>query len=218
MARTNKEILIVDDSLAIRTSMSIVFKEMGHRVRIAEDGFAALRQVRQDITDILITDLNMPGMSGFELLYVFRQRFPAIQTIAMSGSSSRGEVFPGVVADAFFQKGQGIEGLMRIMARLAQTERRAPHPSSAVLPLRIERSAYHSSQDASASIPCPECLRTFTAPFAGNGDRLMEAQCLHCGFSIQYAIVQQSNQTNLQASQFRRSATVRSQNAPGFSY
>jgi CheY-like chemotaxis protein len=218
MARTKKEILIVDDSLAIRTSMSLVLKEMGYRVRTAEDGFAALRQVRQGLPDILLSDLNMPGMSGFELLSVFRRRFPAIQTIAMSGASSRGEVFSGVIADAFFQKGQGIEGLMQVIATLAQMERRAPHPSCAVLPLRIERSAYHSSQDACVSIPCPECLRTFTQPFAGDDGRLIETPCLHCGFLIQYAIVQQSNQTNLQASQFRLGAAVRSQNAPGFGY
>jgi CheY-like chemotaxis protein len=218
MPSTKEEFLIVDNCLSIRTSMSLVLDEMGFRVRTAEDGFAALRQVRQGMPDVLLSDLNMPGMSGFELFSVFRQRFPAIQTIAMSGAFSQGEVPPGVIADAFFQKGQGIEGLMQIMATLAQTERRAPHPWCAVSPLMVDRSAYHSSRDAFVTIPCPECLRTFTPPFAGDGGRLIETHCLHCGFSIQYAIVQQSNQTTMQASQYEFGAAVRSQNAPGFSY
>jgi CheY-like chemotaxis protein len=218
MPSTKEEFLIVDNCLSIRTSMSLVLDEMGFRVRTAEDGFAALRQVRQGMPDVLLSDLNMPGMSGFELLSVFRKRFPAIQTIAMSGAFSQGEVPPGVIADAFFQKGQGTEGLIQIMATLAQTERRAPHPWCAVSPLIVERSPYHSSQDAFVTIPCPECLRTFTPPFAGDGARLIETHCLHCGFSIQYVIVQQSNQTHMQASQYASGAAVRSQNAPGFSY
>jgi CheY-like chemotaxis protein len=211
MARTKEEILIVDDSLSIRTSMSLVLNEMGYRVRTAEDGFDALRQVRQLMPDILLSDLNMPGMSGFELLSVFRQRFPTVQTIAMSGAFSHGEVPSGVVADAFFPKGQGIEALMQTIAILAQTRRRAPRPWCSVSPFIVERSAYGSFQEACITISCPECLRTFTPPFAGDGGRLIDTHCFHCGFSIQYAIVQQSNQTNLQASQYKLGASVRSQ-------
>src|SRR5580658_684157 len=133
------KILIVDDDDALRTSLSSIFTTFGHTVRSAEDGFSALVEIRRSIPDVLLSDLNMPGMSGFELLSVFRRRFPAIQTIAMSGASCRGELSSGVIADAFFQKGQGIEGLMQVIATLAQTERRAPHLASAVLPLRIER-------------------------------------------------------------------------------
>src|SRR5271163_4553293 len=46
MTRTKEEILNVDDSLPIRTSMSLALGEMGYRVRTAEDGFAALREIK----------------------------------------------------------------------------------------------------------------------------------------------------------------------------
>ena len=56
--------------------MSHVLTEIGYRVRSAEDGFSALREMRHEVPDILLSDLNMPGMSGFELLSVVRRRFP----------------------------------------------------------------------------------------------------------------------------------------------
>jgi CheY-like chemotaxis protein len=63
-----EKLLIVDDEASIRKSMSEVLAEMGFRVRSAEDGLSALRELQEDIPDILLSDLNMPGMSGFELL------------------------------------------------------------------------------------------------------------------------------------------------------
>ena len=78
-------ILIVEDDESVRTSFAEVFNYLGYRTRSAADGLAALIQIRQEVPDILLSDLNMPAMSGFELLSVVRRRFPAIYVIAMSG-------------------------------------------------------------------------------------------------------------------------------------
>jgi CheY-like chemotaxis protein len=48
----------------------------GYEVRTAKDGFDALAQMRQGVPELMITDLNTPNMSGFELLSVVRRRFP----------------------------------------------------------------------------------------------------------------------------------------------
>jgi CheY-like chemotaxis protein len=53
-----------------------IFTELEHSVRSAEDGFSALVEIRQEIPDIVLSDLNMPGMSGVEFLSVVRRRFP----------------------------------------------------------------------------------------------------------------------------------------------
>jgi CheY-like chemotaxis protein len=97
--------------------------EIGYGVRCAEDGYSALGELRKEIPDILLSDLNMPGMTGFELLSVVRRRFPTIQTIAMSGSFSGNEVPSGVAADAFYQKGSSMGSLLRILEALPRTER-----------------------------------------------------------------------------------------------
>ncbi len=67
---------IVDGEPSIRMSVSHVLTEMGYRVRTAEDGFSALAELRKEIPDILLSDLNMPGMSAFELLSEVRRSFP----------------------------------------------------------------------------------------------------------------------------------------------
>lgn len=58
----------------------------GYDVVAAEDGFRALSQLRKKLPDVVLSDLDMPGMSGFELLSVMRRRFPQISTVAMSGA------------------------------------------------------------------------------------------------------------------------------------
>src|ERR1035437_7712117 len=100
MPNRKAKVLVVDDEPLIRTTMSLVLGEMGYHVRSAEDGFCALREIHQEMPDILLSDLDMPGMSGFELLSVVGRRFPAVHKIAMSGAYFGSEVPCGASADA----------------------------------------------------------------------------------------------------------------------
>ena len=118
MPDANAKLLVVDDEPLIRKTMSLVLGEIGYRVRSADNGFSALREIRQEMPDILLSDLNMPGMSGFELLSEVRRQFPAIQTIAMSGAFRGDEVPSGVAADGFYQKGSSMGSLLRLMGGL----------------------------------------------------------------------------------------------------
>ena len=124
-----KKVLVVDDKECIRTSTSLILEEMGYFVRSAEDGLSALAEIRQDSPDILLTDLNMPGMSGFELLTEVRSLFPAIKVIAMSGAFCGSEIPPGVLADAFYQKGGSVSTLLKILRALPRMKCRSlEHP------------------------------------------------------------------------------------------
>ncbi|MGC1463870.1 MAG: response regulator, partial [Terracidiphilus sp.] len=125
MLNTKASLLIVDDESSIRNSLSLILTEIGWCVRTAVDGFSALAEIQQGVPEILLSDLNMPGMTGFELLTVVRSRFPAVRTIAMSGAFSGNEVPPGVAADAFYQKGSSLGSLLKIIEALPQMERRA---------------------------------------------------------------------------------------------
>src|ERR1700676_2507338 len=110
-------ILIVEDEESVRTSLAEVFSYLGYHTRSAGDGLAALIQIRQEVPDILLSDLNMPAMSGFELLSVIRRRFPRVVAVATSGAYSLGSVPPGVIADAFYAKGREDAGkLLEIIA------------------------------------------------------------------------------------------------------
>ncbi len=63
-------VLVVDDEPIILETTSAVLRDEGLAVRTAEDGFAALITLRQTLPDIIISDLRMPNMSGFEFLSV----------------------------------------------------------------------------------------------------------------------------------------------------
>jgi DNA-binding response OmpR family regulator len=114
-----RSILIVEDEESIRTSLAQIFTIMGHRVNCAPDGVAALIEMGKEIPEILLSDLNMPGMSGFELLSVVRLRFPAVRVVAMSGAFSGSQIPSGVAADGFYAKGSGIALLLTMIESLS---------------------------------------------------------------------------------------------------
>ena len=84
-------------------------------MRNASDGFSALAEIRDETPDLILFDLNMPGMAGFELLSVVRRRFPSIRVIAMSSGLSGTDIPNGVAADAFYRKGADPGLLLRIL-------------------------------------------------------------------------------------------------------
>lgn len=69
-------VLVVDDDPSVLEISSVVFKENGYEVRTAADGFEALIELRRSRPGVIVSDLAMPNMSGFELLSVVRRRFP----------------------------------------------------------------------------------------------------------------------------------------------
>src|SRR3954451_11138795 len=98
-------ILVVDDDVSIRETATLILESEGFEGLTAEDGVEGLHSLSQCLPDLIISDLNMPRMSGFQFLAVVRQRFPHIATIAMSGGFSSDETSVGILADAFLQKG-----------------------------------------------------------------------------------------------------------------
>jgi len=64
MPNLKASLLIVYDDHAITTTWSQIFREFGHQVPTADDGFSALQQIRNEVPDVLLSDVNMPRTSG----------------------------------------------------------------------------------------------------------------------------------------------------------
>jgi len=96
-------ILVVDDEPSIRETAEQILQSAGYEVHTAVDGVDGLRALGHSLPDLIISDLNMPRMSGLEFLAVIRERFPHIATIAMSGEYCENPT--KILADAFLQKG-----------------------------------------------------------------------------------------------------------------
>jgi CheY-like chemotaxis protein len=120
-------ILLVDDEKPIRTVLSQILSRAGCSVRSSSGALEALAELENEVPDLLLSDLNMPGMSGFELLSVVRGRFPKMQLIAMSGACFGDDVPHGVCADAFYEKGRGVSTLMeKVAAAIRRTRCQRP--------------------------------------------------------------------------------------------
>ena len=83
---SKRQILVVDDDPYVRETVALLLISAGYDVFTARNGFDALLQLRKMLPDVIVSDLDMPDMSGFELLSVVRRRFPRILTLAMSGA------------------------------------------------------------------------------------------------------------------------------------
>jgi CheY-like chemotaxis protein len=202
MSRQKVSLLIVDDDVSICRSLSFILAASGYGVRSTADGFSALAELRNEIPDILLSDLNMPGMSGFELLSVVRRRFPAIKVIAMSGTFSGDGVPPGVAADAFYEKGTNLESLLQIIEAMTRSERPSPFQhSSPLAPIWIPRNGHDPSGEAFVVITCPECLRTFSQTLDKAIWSVSETSCVYCHSLIHYAIVQPTDPASPEAFQ-----------------
>jgi CheY-like chemotaxis protein len=115
MTTSKPNILIVEDDDQIRRLLCTILERSGYSVRPAADGVAALEELRAEVPDILLSDLNMPRMSGFELLPVVRQQFPMTRVVAMSSAFSGYGVPAGIVADAFYAKASNVSALLQII-------------------------------------------------------------------------------------------------------
>jgi DNA-binding NtrC family response regulator len=201
LPRSKAKLLIVDDDVLLRMSLTQLFTEFGYSVRSAEDGFSALSNIRNEIPDIILSDLNMAGMSGFEFLSVVRRRFPAIRVIAMSGTFSGDGAPHGVVADAFYKKGIKPSLLLQIMQDMTYMEERFFQRARSLAPIWIAKNGHDLSGEEYVMITCPECLRVFPHVLGKDPSLIKETDCVHCSNLIQYAIVQPSDPIVVQASQ-----------------
>src|SRR4051812_21025006 len=85
-----KRILVVDDEIGARTLIGIMLDRGGFEVLKASDGNEALSILDQDKPDLVILDIMMPGMDGFELCKRIRER-PETTEIPILMLSTRGD-------------------------------------------------------------------------------------------------------------------------------
>ncbi len=80
-----KKVLIVDDEEDVRTYLNSLLSNNGYETEMAEDGEDAFRKVKEFYPDLIILDIIMPGMNGFQVLDRIRQRsnVPVIMLTAM---------------------------------------------------------------------------------------------------------------------------------------
>jgi len=82
-------VLIVDDDEVLCRSLADMMDYLGHDIRIARDAFQALSLTDGEPFDIVISDIELPGMDGLMLVKKLKEKLPEIDIISMTGYATK---------------------------------------------------------------------------------------------------------------------------------
>jgi CheY-like chemotaxis protein len=130
-----KNILVIDDKEEIRTLIKAVLGNFGFNIMEADNGRMGVQMLREQKPDLVICDINMPGMDGYETLSAVRESSSTapIPFILMTGLVSRDGFRRGMVcgADDYlvkpFTTDELIEAVMSRLARQTDFQIEADH-------------------------------------------------------------------------------------------
>lgn len=124
---TDERVLIVDDEAQIRRALRTALTGHGYRVDVAEDGESGLAALASQVPDVLVLDLVMPGLDGFEVLRQTRtwSNLPIIVLSARGEERDKVQALD-LGADDYLTKPFGMEELL---ARVRAVLRRTPTAS-----------------------------------------------------------------------------------------
>jgi two-component system, OmpR family, response regulator len=118
------KVLIVDDEAGVRELLKDALKLAGFETHTASDGMSALTTLRTYTPDIMIIDINMPLMDGFELVERLRETGNEVPVLMLSARADRVDVTRGLTlgADDYVVKPFGLEELvLRLKAILRRS-------------------------------------------------------------------------------------------------
>jgi two-component system KDP operon response regulator KdpE len=84
MTTTYGKVLVTDDDSSLRRALHNTLHSFGFDVREAQDGEHALTEIRRDRCDVVLLDINMPGMGGVAACKEMRKLFPSLQILMLS--------------------------------------------------------------------------------------------------------------------------------------
>jgi len=127
-------VLTVDDMADTRLLVRKALEREGYEVREAADGATALEAVRTDVPDVVLLDVNMPDMSGLEVLATVRRLHPDLPVILVTGRNDESDRVLGLDlgADDYLVKPFSVRELgARIRSVTRRASPAADGPSSA---------------------------------------------------------------------------------------
>jgi DNA-binding response OmpR family regulator len=131
MSESAKRILVIEDDLSILTGLSMNLKFEGYDVLQAQDGKVGLQRILDDAPDLVVLDLMLPGLNGYEVLKELRERNNQTPIVVLSAKGMETDKIMGLNlgADDYVVKPFGLQELLaRIKAVL---RRRYPQGESA---------------------------------------------------------------------------------------
>ncbi len=161
----------------------LLLEAQGYEVITAGDGFEALLALKRSLPDIILSDLSMPNMSGFEFLSIVRLRFPTIPVIVLSGEFTALNCPQSVLMDAYFCKGdytpEALSQKVRELVHELPSRRPPGVPDGPAVWVRNDKGV--------VAVTCADCLRTF--PVAETIPGINGVACEFCLSPIRFEVI-----------------------------
>jgi two-component system OmpR family response regulator len=136
------KVLIVDDEVGVRELLKDALKLAGFETQAANDGMSALTALRTYTPDIMIIDINMPLMDGFELVERLRKNGNEVPVLMLSARADRVDITRGLTigADDYVVKPFGLEELVLRLKAILRRAHIAGTPNTTLKcgPIAIE--------------------------------------------------------------------------------
>ena len=119
-------ILFVDDEIQILKSIKRLFMDTEYNILTAESGACALSMLEHETVDLVITDMRMPVMDGYQLLCNIKALYPDILRVILSGYSDEDIILKALqcnIAKLYIFKPWNNEELLKLIGQLFETER-----------------------------------------------------------------------------------------------
>jgi CheY-like chemotaxis protein len=183
---TIRRVLLVDDEPRARGILSRLLNAAGFVTQEAEDGIDGLAKLRETLPDVIISDLNMPRMSGVEFISVVRRRLPHIPVIVISGGLQPEQPRRDFRPDVWLGKGSlHIEGLVESIDDLVrQGPSQLQVPELTDTPFRVQHGGV-----GDFVVPCTDCLRPLKisdTPEIRSGEQM--ATCIYCQARVRFFV------------------------------
>jgi two-component system NtrC family sensor kinase len=125
---TGATLLIVDDEASVRKSLSSIFESAGHRTITASDAPSALRMLHKEHCDLVVLDVEMPGVNGLALCRLLRaqamtKQLPVVMLSATDDENRKVEAFAAGADDYIVKPSTPRELLTRVSAHLETAQR-----------------------------------------------------------------------------------------------
>jgi CheY-like chemotaxis protein len=115
-----RRLLVIDDDHSFRTTVECLLRRFGHTVEVAESGSAGLALLRQTPVDLVLTDLSMPGLTGWEVARLVKAMHPRLPVVLVTGDA---EAIPPDLpertwVDAILAKPCGVAAMQTVIGAL----------------------------------------------------------------------------------------------------